>query len=404
MRKQLTREQRMALVALRRAYRKGMIPTLGGLGGTGKTQVAVGIPKAFGIPAARVLYIAPTHSALKVVRDRLRENNVDSLTTTAHKYSCRQPIDLHCAKCPIERDGECHRRRGCGCRLVFPGKASGSIFDLVVCEEASMVGYTLYHRIIEMGSPVVFIGDHGQLRPVPQEGEPADFCAVAENKLTARLETPHRTVADSDIVRVSRAARVGGSVAIDTENSPVQIMSSGYLQHPTTGPGHMFLAHQNRTVARINDQERKSLGYEDDLEKGDRVSCMQTVPDQGVFNGLMGTVLEARQFGDGHLWATIDLDGEGRTWSGYVRLYAARGITRNHPPSPVGRDLSRVVSWMYAHAMTVHRAQGSEWPRVTIIDDYERDKYFRNWMYTAITRASESVTILGNRLRYQDSV
>ena len=49
----------------------------------------------------------------------------------------------------------------------------------------------------------------------------------------------------------------------------------------------------------------------------------------------------------------------------------------------------------YGYALTVHKAQGSQWPRVVIVDE---SKFFRKdharWLYTGITRASESVTVI----------
>ena len=49
----------------------------------------------------------------------------------------------------------------------------------------------------------------------------------------------------------------------------------------------------------------------------------------------------------------------------------------------------------FGYALTVHKAQGSEWPNVLIIDEYRRrlDGDRPGWLYTAITRASESVLV-----------
>ena len=45
--------------------------------------------------------------------------------------------------------------------------------------------------------------------------------------------------------------------------------------------------------------------------------------------------------------------------------------------------------------MTVHMAQGSQWPHVLVIDEAEcmREDAHR-WFYTAVTRASNCVTIV----------
>jgi ATP-dependent exoDNAse (exonuclease V) alpha subunit len=44
-----------------------------------------------------------------------------------------------------------------------------------------------------------------------------------------------------------------------------------------------------------------------------------------------------------------------------------------------------------AYAATVAQAQGSEWPRVLIVNERPFD---RRWVYTAITRASKGVVMM----------
>ena len=58
-------------------------------------------------------------------------------------------------------------------------------------------------------------------------------------------------------------------------------------------------------------------------------------------------------------------------------------------------DIKTHQSFDFSYAMTVHKAQGSEWPNVLVIDEsavFRGDA--RKWLYTAITRACESTTIV----------
>ena len=62
-------------------------------------------------------------------------------------------------------------------------------------------------------------------------------------------------------------------------------------------------------------------------------------------------------------------------------------------PVPV-RSLDRYFD--YAHALTVHKAQGSQWDNVVVIDEARALKYAlgidpKRWRYTAITRAGKAV-------------
>ena len=50
----------------------------------------------------------------------------------------------------------------------------------------------------------------------------------------------------------------------------------------------------------------------------------------------------------------------------------------------------------YGYAITTHKAQGSEWPRVLVFEEsfpFEKEEHKR-WLYTATTRASEKLVII----------
>ena len=49
----------------------------------------------------------------------------------------------------------------------------------------------------------------------------------------------------------------------------------------------------------------------------------------------------------------------------------------------------------YGYALTVHKAQGSQWDNVMIFDEsraFRQEK--EKWLYTGITRAAKSLTIV----------
>jgi exodeoxyribonuclease V alpha subunit len=50
------------------------------------------------------------------------------------------------------------------------------------------------------------------------------------------------------------------------------------------------------------------------------------------------------------------------------------------------------------YALTVHKAQGSEFPVVlVVVHDSHAYAHHRNWLYTAVTRGREGVVLLGSR-------
>ena len=49
----------------------------------------------------------------------------------------------------------------------------------------------------------------------------------------------------------------------------------------------------------------------------------------------------------------------------------------------------------YGYALTTHKAQGSQWDNVTLFDEsYAFREHRDRWLYTALTRAAERVTVV----------
>ena len=49
----------------------------------------------------------------------------------------------------------------------------------------------------------------------------------------------------------------------------------------------------------------------------------------------------------------------------------------------------------YGYALTVHKAQGSQWDMVVLFDESGAFRDHRaRWLYTGVTRAAESLTIV----------
>lgn len=106
------------------------------------------------------------------------------------------------------------------------------------------------------------------------------------------------------------------------------------------------------------------------LRMGDRVLCIRNRYDLEVYNGDVGVVLKKTPDG-------IDVDMDGRTVA-----FAWEDLS----------DLD--LAW----AMTVHKAQGSEYPAVVLaLHDSHHLLLRRSLLYTAVTRASRFLCIVGSR-------
>jgi exodeoxyribonuclease V alpha subunit len=106
---------------------------------------------------------------------------------------------------------------------------------------------------------------------------------------------------------------------------------------------------------------------------GDKVIQTKNDYELGVMNGAMGAVVDATQ--DGGL--SIDFDG--------------RRIEIKSGSDALGNI-------QLAYATSIHKVQGSEFPCAVVIAHKSHSfMHHRNLLYTAVTRAKDSVILLGDR-------
>ena len=221
--------------------------------------------------------------------------------------------------------------------------------DLIVVDEASMLPDAMLLELCSLGKPVVFIRDPFQLPPVSGEH------TVLETLPQLHLTEVHRQALESPVLRLATAVRQG---------DPWQ-----YPKSRDVGQADIVLCGLNKTRMRLNAalSPHKTC---DAVHPGDRVVALaNTAP---VFNGSLWTLTEHGGLTDGEQIHNVDCALRPATWR--------RGVV------PI--DL--------AYCLTVHKAQGSEWPHVALV--YKEASSFREfsarWLYTGITRARETLTLL----------
>jgi exodeoxyribonuclease-5 len=141
------------------------------------------------------------------------------------------------------------------------------------------------------------------------------------------------------------------------------------------------LCWRNATRHCMNEFIRRRLhgyGAREIPQPGEPLMCLENHAS-GMMNGEIFTVREM------HPKRGILLDlPEGAEW------IERPWFEWLHPNQPQPR---RRASFALGYAITVHKAQGSEWPRVLVLDEFTGADRAR-WLYTAITRASEAVCVV----------
>lgn len=255
--------------------------------------------------------------------------------------------------------------------------------DMFIVDEASMISDELYRDLTSFDIPILWVGDHGQLEPI---GKNPGLMLNPD----IRLEKIHRQAAGNPIIQFAEKLRKGGRPKLEHDVVPVVLKRN--LTRETLLDVEQIICAMNKTRVKINIYVRKIMGLNPtDTVVGDRVICLKNDHSVGLLNGLQGVIKSIV-----HESKTDDVEVEledGRTYKGKTiraQFNNLKGLV--DPPRTKKKKLIPEVSyWDYSYAVTCHKAQGSEWDRVLVIEEGCRLWSSARWAYTAATRASKEL-------------
>jgi len=271
---------------------------------------------------------------------------------------------------------------------------------LIILDECSMVSIKLAADIESFGVPILVLGDPAQLPPIEGGGYYTDATP------DYMLDEIHRFALDNPITALATRIResTGAALGLTPDDMSPSILGEA-IQHD------QILCYQNKTRWIVINAVRRMKGRpEGQVVPGDRIMILTNNKDLAVFNGQQMDVLEVRP---GTLGPTLAVrTDEGRTISLNVFAdgFLGREMQDRAKKSGAGIKGNRALA-TFADAITVHKAQGSEWPSVYVINETplmismttkskgrtEAITQAKQWMYTAATRAQERVTITSPR-------
>jgi exodeoxyribonuclease-5 len=345
----LTDEQSEVVQQLLDGWRKQSVQTLGGYAGCGKTTCLATLAEEL----PRWATCAFTGRAAHV----MRQKGMDARTIHGLIYLPRE-----------EKDGA----------IVFDLRSKYDLGDVqgFLVDEASMVGESLLDDLLSFDLPVIFVGDHGQLPPV---GGDVNLMKDPDYK----LETVHRNA--GDIAHFAEHLRCGRPAGTFPTKDAVKVLPVRDMTDERLLAAGQVIVAFNKSRVGINERIRSRLGRQNLLETGDRIISLRNSRKDGLFNGLMGTVVDVdlgdkemifQSDGDGSVYDAVPFDPEVFGAEKYEIKY---GAGTPHP-------------FDYSYAVTCHKAQGGEWPRVTVFEQ-RCDKLWdhKRWAYTAASRAREQL-------------
>jgi exodeoxyribonuclease V alpha subunit len=365
--------QRAAVSA---ALQSGVSVLTGGPG-TGKSRTVAAIVSLAEHAGRSVALAAPTGRAAK----RLEEL-CDAPASTIHRLLGAQP-------------------RQFGENVIFDGGfARGEDWpldeDVVVVDEASMLDVELADALLSAcadGTHLVFVGDAAQLPSIGPGRVLGDLIDSGRVPVT-ELTTLYRQAEGGSIARLAIAVRGGDLPPVDDPTREVVVVAAR---------GSAEAAH--RVAQLVTDSIPRALGIPADqvqvvtpVHRGaagtlalNAVLKAKLNPGTGqrrfdVGDRVVATAnhLEAAPFGyaNGEVGVVAEVERDGT-----VTVEFASG-----PADVKGKALADLV---HGWAITVHRAQGSEFPAVVVVVPPEAGGMLsRPLVYTAMTRAQRHLSIV----------
>lgn len=355
-------EQDNALLAVDRwlKNRDSQVFRLFGYAGAGKTTMARHIAENAG---GDVAFAAFTGKAAHVMRQKGCAG-----ATTIHSLIYRPSS--------MEEEGEPS--------FTIRYDAPAADADLIIIDECSMVDEDLGADLLSFKKPVLVLGDPAQLPPVKgggffTEGEP-DFM----------LTEIHRQAADNPIIRLSMAIREGGE--FDEQSDECRVISRRDVQTEEIMEADQILVGANKTRKRYNDRLRELHGHTDaSPEAGEKLVCLRNNKKKGLLNGGLWTVKQRMSPRGGRVRFSVNPEEGGKA----VNVSVPRAFFTDGPETVPWTQRKGADEFDYGYALTVHKAQGSQWDNVVLFDEsYMFREHGARWLYTGVTRAAERLTLV----------
>jgi exodeoxyribonuclease V len=262
--------------------------------------------------------------------------------------------------------------------------------QLLIVDECSMVGAELAHDMLHFGKKILVLGDPAQLPPVQDAGY------FTEAKPDVMLSEVHRQAEGNPIIRLSMDIRAGARLEYgDYGACKVVRWSRDAITAETILAADQLLVGRNITRTRMNDRVRtlKKLTRETPVV-GEKLVCLKNDHSLNLFNGGLWRVAKLRKFNPAAVRMVIEPDDAGE---------AVRSVeVKVNPAFFLGTDkeltwdqLKETQQLTYGYALTVHKAQGSQWNDVILFDEsrvFGNDA--RRWLYTGVTRAAKTLTVV----------
>lgn len=371
----LTKKQEEGLrLTIQRFKNHEKYTCIAGYAGTGKSTLVQYIIKELNIPENQIAYCCYTGKASLVLKNKGCPGAI-----TAHRllYDTTELPD--------------------GTFIHTPKDKPDRKLKLIVVDEISMLEKEQWDILMRWGIYVICLGDPFQLPPIHE-----DNGVLAHPHIF--LDEIMRQAQDNEIIRLSMDIREGKSLNY-FKGKDVRIVPRNSISDKLLTTADIVLCGKNSTRYFLNRRMRQAVWgdkYIDEPINGDKCICLKNYWNYGdLTNGTIGNILNVRKEDDPLLKPKLmaDFNTDDGYWFPQLnmdyKIFTEGKTTVNKDNWMSYPKNTRPMEFDYAYAITCHKAQGSEFQKVVVFNEYlsgDREQYLR-WLYTAVTRASEKLVV-----------
>ncbi|MCJ8509364.1 ATP-dependent RecD-like DNA helicase [Rhizobium lemnae] len=372
---QFAPQQDEALKAVSKWLKEGhsQVFRLFGYAGTGKTTLAKHFAENVD---GEVLFAAFTGKAAQVLRSR-GASNARTIHSLIYRPRGEEAVeDEETGKTSIAPMFSINRQSPLA-------KAA-----LIIIDECSMVDDQLGRDLMSFGTPILVLGDPGQLPPVTGGG------FFTEQEPDYLLTDIHRQARDNPIIQLAMQVREGREI-MHGDYGKARVISRHDVNQSLVLEADQVLVGTNKTRRRYNQRLRELKGFNLPYpQSGDKLVCLRNDPAKGLLNGSLWQVMsssrETVKPGINFMIRPEDDDMD----RGAAKIKLLKQAFEEEGEIPWNTK-KRYDDFDFGYALTVHKAQGSQWNNVVLFDESWAFRDTRErWLYTAITRAAETITIV----------
>ena len=388
----LTAKQEEGLkIAVQRYKDREAWTCIAGYAGTGKSTLVKFIVAALDIPEEYVCYIAYTGKAAKVLREKGCPNAMTAHRLLYQSFPRADGTFYHKIKRPLD-----------------------SPYKLIIVDEISMLPKEIWDLLLSHKIHVICLGDPFQLPPIGEDNQ------VLYNPHIF-LDEIMRQAQESEIIRLTMDIRNGKSL-IPFKGNEVQVIDQKDIIGGMYGWADQIIVAKNATRRNINSQMRHMLfNVDDDIPvEGDKIICLrndwETVTEAGdvLVNGTIGTINNIR-YNRYHPYLNpmmiADFVSDDYTELdirispldvSFRDLNIDYKLLTTGEPTVTEKNFRRFpkqfkpLTFDYGYCITCHKAQGSEYDKVLVLEEFLKGNDHDRWLYTAATRAKEKLVIVRN--------